>query len=90
MSCDEQETVTYSFNNGATCACDSASLGSYVDCTGTTAVIEVDCPLDAQEASDLCASLKPENSCPDDCSGNGICLGLEAGKLICHCMYGFA
>ncbi len=91
-SCSPDGTVIFTFKNGVVCSCDSGTLGSYGACSGYSSseiTIEIQCPLDAQDATILCDGLKAENNCPDDCSGNGICLGSEAGKKECHCLYGF-
>ena len=89
ISCDAQGTITYTFKPSITCVCDSSSVGYDVSCTGTTASIDISCPATAEIATYLCDSLKPNFKCPDDCSGNGICMGLASGKPFCHCRYGY-
>ena len=78
--------LTYTFKNSLTCACSSANAGTEVACSSGSSKIV--CPSSTQ-ITDICSRLQTANKCPDDCSGNGLCLGKVGGTRTCFCLYGF-
>jgi hypothetical protein len=85
-SCDNANVLTYTFKNSLTCACSAANQGQEVSCgSGSSKIV---CPTSAQ-ITDICTRLQTANKCPDDCSGNGLCLGKVGGSRTCFCLYGF-
>ncbi len=85
-SCDGTGKLTYTFKNNLVCDCTSANGGQEVVCGSSSSKIV--CPSSTQIA-DICNRLQTSNKCPDDCSGNGLCLGKVGGTRTCFCLYGF-
>lgn len=79
-------TLTYTFKNSLSCVCSSANAGTEVACSSGSSKIV--CPSSTQ-ISDICNRLQTTNKCPDDCTGNGLCLGKVGGTRSCFCLYGF-
>ena len=84
-SCDTTSAVTYTFLGGVTCQCTIANQGSQVSCTGSSTAYTIKCPANNTE---ICINLAGIAACPNDCSGQGVCLGPPGDKK-CFCMFGF-
>ena len=83
--------ITYTFKSGATCSCPSSKDDQEATCTGGSTTTKIKCP-NTNDRVNLCRRLEDGRKCPNDCNGNGICLGdydaLNSRR--CFCMYGFA
>lgn len=89
-SCDNSNDLTFTFKSGASCSCPSSKDGQVVNCNGGGTNAKITCPT-VSERTDLCQRLSNNKKCPNDCNGNGICLGDFSGSAArrCFCMYGY-
>lgn len=83
VTCSSDDSITYTFAT-FTCTCPRTSENQQVICPGAPGPFTtLKCPRDHSE---FCQRLL--SSCPEDCSGKGICIGRIYSKR-CFCMFGW-
>lgn len=80
-ACTGTTSITYTYAGGKTCTC-SADLAT---ATCSDAAYSATCPA---SISGFCERMTSANKCPGDCSGRGLCLGVNGSKR-CFCVYGW-
>lgn len=82
--------LVFTFKSGASCTCTNGNPNSEVTCTGAGTNAKIKCP-PANEFAELCNRLSDGKKCPNDCNGNGLCLGdfSNGNSRRCFCMYGY-
>jgi Leishmanolysin len=84
-TCPGGNSLSYKFNGGSSCTCSASDAGNDKTCGSYT----VKCP-DTTSIQLTCEGLDTtKHRCPNDCSGKGFCLGLNAGTKTCWCKYGW-
>ena len=88
--CPTSSSITFTFKSGAYCTCSGTVDPNGSSCTGGSGNVKILCP-SAIEITDLCNRLLDNKKCPNDCNGNGICLGdfTTTNSRRCFCMYGY-